>query len=182
MTAAIPSYVHGASALPLLGDTVGGLLDRVATRYPERPALVAELAEAFGVQCVVVGVDSLRDADGDWHVRRNAGDPSRTQSLPLRTLDWIVQVQKLGAGEIVLNCMGSDGVRRGYDLEQLGAARAVCDVPLVASGGAGESAHFAAAFVEADVDAALAASVFHEGILPIPRLKADLRAQGIKVR
>ncbi len=163
---------------------LGSGADKVSVNTPalERPALVAELAEAFGVQCVVVGVDSLRDADGVWHVRRNAGDPSRTQSLPLRTLDWIVQVQKLGAGEIVLNCMGSDGVRRGYDLEQLGAARAVCDVPLVASGGAGESAHFAAAFVEADVDAALAASVFHEGILPIPRLKADLRAQGIKVR
>ncbi len=163
---------------------LGSGADKVSVNTPalERPALVAELAEAFGVQCVVVGVDSLRDADGDWHVRRNAGDPARTQSLPLRTLDWIVQAQKLGAGEIVLNCMGSDGVRRGYDLEQLRAARAVCDVPLVASGGAGESAHFAAAFAEADVDAALAASVFHEGILPIPRLKADLRAQGIKVR
>ncbi len=163
---------------------LGSGADKVSVNTPalERPALVAELAEAFGVQCVVVGVDSLRDADGDWHVRRNAGDPARTQSLPLRTLDWIAQVQQLGAGEIVLNCMGSDGVRRGYDLEQLRAARAVCEVPLVASGGAGESAHFAAAFIEADVDAALAASVFHEGILPIPRLKADLRAQGIKVR
>jgi cyclase len=163
---------------------LGAGADKVSVNTPalERPALIAELAEAFGVQCVVVGVDSLRDADGDWRVRRNAGDPSRTESLPLRTLDWIARAQALGAGEIVLNCMGSDGVRRGYDIIQLQAARQVCAVPLVASGGAGESAHFAAAFREADVDAALAASVFHEGSLPIPRLKSDLRAQGIEVR
>lgn len=163
---------------------LGAGADKVSVNSPalERPPLVAELAEAFGVQCVVVGVDSLRDADGDWRVRRNAGDPARTQALPLRTLDWIVQAQRLGAGEIVLNCMGADGVRHGYDLEQLRAARAVCAVPLVASGGAGTAAHFAQAFQEADVDAALAASVFHSGELPIPELKATLRAQGIEVR
>ena len=163
---------------------LGAGADKISVNTPalRRPALVAELAEAFGVQCVVVGVDSLREADGEWRVRRNAGDPARTEALATRTLDWIEQVQRLGAGEIVLNCMGSDGVRRGYDIAQLRAARDVCAVPLVASGGAGESAHFAAAFREADVDAALAASVFHEGILPIPRLKADLRAQGIEVR
>jgi cyclase len=163
---------------------LGAGADKVSINTPalERPALIAELAEAFGVQCVVVGVDSLRDADGDWRVCRNAGDPSRAESLPLRTLDWIAQAQAFGAGEIVLNCMGSDGVRRGYDIVQLQAARRACAVPLVASGGAGESAHFAAAFREADVDAALAASVFHEGSLPIPRLKSDLRAQGIEVR
>jgi cyclase len=131
---------------------------------------------------VVVGIDSLREADGEWRVRRNAGDPSKTQALPLRTLDWIAQAQDLGAGEIVLNCMGSDGVRRGFDLAQLRAARAACAVPLVASGGAGTAAHFAEVFREADVDAALAASVFHSGELPIPELKATLRAQGIEVR
>jgi cyclase len=163
---------------------LGAGADKISVNTPalERPALVAELAEAFGVQCVVVGVDSLRDADGDWHVRRNAGDPARSEALPLRTLEWITQVQSLGAGEIVLNCIGSDGVRRGFDIAQLQAARAACAVPLVASGGAGGSAHFAAAFRDADADAALAASVFHDGSLPIPRLKSDLRAQGIEVR
>jgi cyclase len=163
---------------------LGAGADKISVNTPalERPALVAELAEAFGVQCVVVGVDSLRDADGVWRVRRNAGDPARTQALPRRTLDWIAEAQVLGAGEIVLNCMGSDGVRAGYDISQLQAARAICAVPLVASGGAGTAAHFAEAFLEADVDAALAASVFHSGTLPIPELKAALRAQGIEVR
>jgi cyclase len=92
--------------------------DKVSVNTPalERPALVSELAAAFGVQCVVVGVDSQRDADGEWRVRTHTGDPGRTQALRKRTLDWVVEAQQLGAGEIVLNCMGSDGVRAGYDL------------------------------------------------------------------
>jgi len=146
------------------------------------PQLVSELADAFGVQCVVVGIDSQRDADGEWRVRAYTGDPGRTQALPRRTLDWVVEAQARGAGEIVLNCMGADGVRGGYDLEQLRAVRAVCQVPLVASGGAGAPEHFAAAFLDADVDAALAASVFHSGAIKIPELKTALRAQGIEVR
>jgi cyclase len=94
----------------------------------------------------------------------------------------VAEAQALGAGEIVLNCMGADGVRGGYDLEQLRAVRAVCRVPLVASGGAGAPGHFADAFLDADVDAALAASVFHSGTIRIPELKTALRAQGIEVR
>jgi cyclase len=158
--------------------------DKVSVNTPalDRPTLIDELAEAFGVQCVVVGIDSLRDADGEWRVRQYTGDPSRTRALARRTLDWIVEAQQRGAGEIVLNCMGSDGVRAGYDLEQLAAARAICRVPLVASGGAGEAAHFVDAFKIADVDAALAASVFHSGQLRIPALKDQLRDNGIEVR
>lgn len=158
--------------------------DKVSVNTPalERPELISELAAAFGVQCVVVGIDSLRDADGEWRVRAYTGDPDQTRALPRRTLDWVAQAQQLGAGEIVLNCMGADGVRAGYDLEQLRAVRAICRVPLVASGGAGEAAHFAAVFQQADVDAALAASVFHSGAVAIPELKATLRAQGIEVR
>ncbi|NII10337.1 imidazole glycerol phosphate synthase subunit HisF [Oleiagrimonas sp. C23AA] len=158
--------------------------DKVSVNSPalERPELVRELADAFGVQCVVVGIDSLRDEDGQWRVRQYTGDPSKTRALRRRTLDWVDQVQQLGAGEIVLNCMGTDGVRGGYDLEQLGAVRARCQVPLVASGGAGAPEHFRDAFVEADVDAALAASVFHSGAIPIPELKAWLAAQNVAVR
>lgn len=158
--------------------------DKISINTPalERPALIAELAAAFGSQCVVVGIDSLRDPDGQWRVRAYSGDPARTQALPRRTLEWIADAQRLGAGEIVLNCMGADGVRAGYDLEQLRAARAICSVPLVASGGAGAIEHFAEVFEQADVDAALAASVFHAGIVAIPRLKAALRARGIEVR
>jgi cyclase len=158
--------------------------DKISVNSPalERPALVAELAQAFGVQCVVVGIDSLRDEDGQWRVRQYSGDPQKTRALPKRTLDWVAEAQDLGAGEIVLNCMGADGARKGYDLVQLKAARAVCRVPLVASGGAGSAADFAAVFKEADSDAALAASVFHTGVLPIPTLKQYLREQQIEVR
>ncbi|MCH6484341.1 imidazole glycerol phosphate synthase subunit HisF [Pseudoxanthomonas sp. LH2527] len=158
--------------------------DKVSVNTPalERPALIGELAEAFGVQCVVVGVDSILEADGEWRVRRYTGDPSKMQGAGLRTLDWVVQAQQLGAGEIVLNCMDQDGVRRGYDLVQLRAVRAVCGVPLIASGGAGEVEHFAEVFTQADVDGALAASVFHSGQIRIPALKQALAGQGIEVR
>jgi cyclase len=158
--------------------------DKISINTPalERPALIDELAQAFGVQCVVVGIDSLRDPDGEWRVRSHSGDPQRTRALQRRTLDWIVEAQQRGAGEIVLNCMDSDGVRTGYDLEQLRAARALCRVPLVASGGAGCAEHFIQVFRQADADAALAASAFHSGDLAIPALKRELRAAGIEVR
>ncbi|TQM10424.1 imidazole glycerol phosphate synthase subunit HisF [Pseudoxanthomonas sp. 3HH-4] len=158
--------------------------DKVSVNTPalERPDLIGELAQAFGVQCVVVGVDSILEADGEWRVRRYTGDPSKMQGAGLRTLDWVVQAQRLGAGEIVLNCMDQDGVRRGYDLTQLQAVRTVCEVPLIASGGAGELEHFADVFRHADVDGALAASVFHSGHIRIPVLKRALAQQGIEVR
>ncbi len=158
--------------------------DKVSVNSPalERPALIDELAEAFGVQCVVVGIDSLRDADGQWRVRQYTGDPTKTRALSRSTLDWVTETQQRGAGEIVLNCMGADGVRQGYDLEQLAAVRAICAVPLVASGGAGAVEHFREVFATADVDAALAASVFHSGAIPIQDLKRYLGAEGIAVR
>ena len=158
--------------------------DKVSVNSPalERPDLIDELADAFGVQCVVVGIDSLRDEDGQWRVRQYTGDPTKSRALSRLTLDWVTDVQQRGAGEIVLNCMGADGVRQGYDLEQLAAARAICAVPLVASGGAGAVEHFRDVFATADVDAALAASVFHSGAIPIPDLKRYLRAEGIAVR
>ena len=157
--------------------------DKISVNSPAlaRPALISELAEAFGSQCVVVGIDSLLE-DGRWRVRQYTGDPDRMVNPNLDTLSWLQQVQDLGAGEIVLNCMDSDGVREGYDVVQLQAMRAACRVPLVASGGAGAAAHFIEVFRQADVDAALAATVFHSGALPIPQLKAQLQAAGIAVR
>jgi cyclase len=97
-------------------------------------------------------------------------------------LDWVREVQDRGAGEIVLNCMGSDGVRKGYDIEQLRKVRDICRVPLVASGGAGAVEHFREVFTHARVDAALAASVFHSGAIVISDLKRELKAAGIEVR
>ena len=158
--------------------------DKISVNSPalERPELIDELAAAFGVQCVVVGVDSLRDADGEWRVRQYSGDPDQTRALSKRTLDWVAEAQRRGAGEVVLNCMGSDGVRTGYDIGQLTAVRAVCHVPLIASGGAGAPEHFLAVFSEADVDGALAASVFHSGAIRIGDLKAYLRSCGLAIR
>jgi len=158
--------------------------DKISINSPAlgRPELIEELADAFGVQCVVVGIDSVREPDGEWRVRRFSGDPDKTQAVAVRTLDWLVEAQRRGAGEIVLNCMDSDGVRRGYDVAQLRQARALCRVPLIASGGAGEMQHFADVFDQADVDGALAASVFHSGAIAIPALKQFLREQQIEVR
>lgn len=158
--------------------------DKISINSPalERPALIEELAEAFGVQCVVVGIDSQREADGQWRVRCNTGDPDNMRAPGKRTLDWIEEAQSRGAGEIVLNCMDSDGVRSGYDIDQLRVVRDICQVPLVASGGAGTAQHFIDVFRDADVDAALAASVFHSGALAIPALKQGLRDAGIEVR
>ncbi len=157
--------------------------DKVSVNSPAlaEPGLIDALARRFGSQCVVVGIDS-ETAGGDYRVQQYTGDPRRSRDADRRTLDWIREAVERGAGEIVLNCMASDGVRRGYDLVQLRAARDACSVPLVASGGAGAAAHFAAVFRDAHVDAALAASVFHSGQIAIPALKAGLAAEGIEVR
>jgi len=145
------------------------------------PPLIDRLAARFGAQCVVVGMDSQLTPSG-WRVFQFTGDPSRTRDGGRDTLEWAREVQDRGAGEIVLNCMGSDGVRRGYDIEQLRAVRERCTVPLVASGGAGAPEHFRDVFRDAHVDAALAASVFHSGAIVIGDLKRSLRADGIEVR
>ena len=158
--------------------------DKISVNTPAtlRPELVTELADAFGVQCVVVGVDSLRDEDGVWRIRQLTGSPEATRALPVATLDWVRHVQERGAGEIVLNCMASDGVRQGYDVQQMAALRQVCHVPLVASGGAGAPEDFVEVFRDADVDGALAATVFHRGDIEIPALKRQLAEAGIVVR
>jgi cyclase len=145
------------------------------------PDLIDALSERFGAQCVVVGIDSETVAGG-YRVYQYTGDPSRTRDSGRDTLEWAREVQRRGAGEIVLNCMASDGVRRGYDLEQLAAVRRVCQVPLVASGGAGAPEHFCEVFQRAAVDAALAASVFHTGAITIDDLKRRLLDAGVIVR
>jgi len=157
--------------------------EKISVNSPalERPALVNELARRFGSQCVVVGIDS-RGESGRWRVHQYAGDPARIRDAGREMLDWVVEVQERGAGEIVLNCMEQDGARAGYDIAQLAAAREHCDVPLVASGGAGTAADFADVFARAGVDAALAAGAFHDGSIRIPALKRALLDQGIAVR
>ncbi len=157
--------------------------DKISVNSPalERPELIDELADAFGVQCVVVGVDSQR-IDGEWRVHQYTGDPERSRGLARTTVQWVDEVVRRGAGEIVLNCMNFDGVRSGYDIEQLRAIRRHCPVPLIASGGAGEPQHFLDVFNQADVDGALAATVFHNGSIRIPDLKAYLIERGVAIR
>ena len=145
------------------------------------PGLIDQLSARFGSQCIVVGIDSQMTPEG-YRVYQFTGDPERTRDSGRATLEWAREVQSRGAGEIVLNCMASDGVRRGYDIEQLSALRVLCDVPLVASGGAGSAEHFREAFARAGVDAALAASVFHSGAIVIRDLKHELQTGGIEVR
>jgi cyclase len=145
------------------------------------PDLIDQLAARFGSQCVVVGIDSQTTPEG-FRVYQFTGDPDRSRDSGRDTLQWAREVQQRGAGEIVLNCMASDGVRRGYDLLQLQAVRSVCHVPLVASGGAGKPEHFAELFERGAADAALAASVFHSGQIAIPDLKQFLLQRNVAVR
>ncbi len=157
--------------------------DKISVNSPalERPELISELADAFGSQCVVVGIDSIRES-GTLRVRQYTGDPDNMVDPRRDTAHWVAAVQQLGAGEIVLNCMDSDGVRSGYDIEQLRAMRPICRVPLIASGGAGQPEHFLDVFEQADVDGALAATVFHSGQITIPDLKTWLTNRSIVVR
>jgi cyclase len=157
--------------------------DKISINSPalERPALIDELVRRFGSQCVVIGIDSL-ERDGDYQVYQYTGDPSRTQAAQRATLDWVREVERRGAGEIVLNCMNQDGVRKGYDVAQLAAVRAAAQIPLIASGGAGAMEHFREVFEVARVDGALAASVFHTAAIEIGELKRYLAAAGVAIR
>ena len=157
--------------------------DKISINTPalEHPELIEELASRFGSQCVVVGIDSKAEHE-DYMVYQYTGNPDRSRSTQRRMLDWIKEVQDRGAGEIVLNCMNQDGVRKGYDLVQLTQVRNICQVPLVASGGAGEMSHFKDVFQKALVDGALAATVFHSAAIYIPALKEYLIEAAIVMR
>ncbi|MGH8314707.1 MAG: imidazole glycerol phosphate synthase subunit HisF, partial [Steroidobacterales bacterium] len=164
-------------------EVLGCGAEKISVNSPtlSDPSLITRLSERFGSQCVVVAVDSATTASG-YRVQQFSGDPDRVRDTGRSTLDWLIEAQQRGAGEIVLNCMASDGVRQGYDIAQLAAARAVCSVPLVASGGAGTPAHFQEAFERAQVDGALAASVFHSSEIGIAELRHYLRGHGVEVR
>ncbi len=159
--------------------------DKISINSPAlaNPDLITQLADRYGVQCIVVGIDTWYDQESNsYHVYQFTGDEKRTVATKWNTLDWVKEVQKRGAGEIVLNMMNQDGVRNGYDLAQLKAVREVCHVPLIASGGAGTMEHFLQAFNEPDVDGALAASVFHKQIINIGELKQYLVQHGVNIR
>lgn len=157
--------------------------DKISINSPalERPELINELADAFGKQCVVVGIDSFKDASG-YKVFQYTGNSKKIKKTERLTADWIQEVESRGAGEIVLNCMNQDGMRNGYDIAQLKRMRKKTILPLIASGGAGKMQDFFEVFNASHVDGALAASVFHTGFIKINELKQFLLRQNIGVR
>lgn len=164
-------------------DVLNKGADKISVNSPAlaNPGLIDELAARFGSQCVVLGVDSHHE-DGAFSVFQNTGDPEKTASASRDTLSWIQEAQERGIGEVVLNCMNQDGVRSGYDIDQLAMVRQQCSVPLIASGGAGSVEHFLNVFATANVNGALAASVFHSGEISIPDLKQYLANNDVDVR
>lgn len=182
----IPFCVAGGIKTPEQAQTILEMgADKISINSPALadPTLITRLSTQFGQQCIVVGIDSYYDQHtGEYQVYQFTGSEQATQKTTWLTLDWIERVQQLGAGEIVLNCMNQDGVRKGYDIPQLSAARRVCKIPLIASGGAGSMEHFSTVFHQTDVDGGLAASVFHKDIFSISALKKYLINQNLEIR
>jgi len=183
----IPFCVAGGIRLVAHAEQVlGAGADKISINSPAlaRPALIDELADRFGSQCVVIGIDvDAHDDDPDHAlVIANSGKPDMSVDTGRNLLAWVREVAERGAGEIVLNTIRNDGVRGGYAHVPLAAVRAATTLPLVASGGAGMPRHFADVFEQCGVDAALAASVFHSGEIDIGELKRYLASRGIVVR
>ena len=130
---------------------------------------------------MVVGIDSYQK-DHQYLVYSHTGNPAKTKKTKKETMSWAKEAEDRGAGEIVLNCMNQDGVRNGYDIEQLKMMRLDTSIPLIASGGAGKMDHFRDVFHQSNVSGALAASVFHKSVMKIIELKKFLRDNDIEVR
>ncbi len=150
----------------------------VNTAAIERPELIREGAERFGSQCIVVAIDAKGRGDGGWEVYSHGG----RRATGLDAVEWAQRAVELGAGEILLTSMDTDGHQSGYDIAQLQAVGGAVPVPVIASGGAGKPEHFAEALTAGGADAALAASVFHFGLMRIAEVKAHLAGRGIPVR
>ncbi len=157
--------------------------DKVSINSPalENPDLIDELVKRFGSQCVVVGIDSWA-ADGDYQVLQYTGDVKKTVKSKRNTIEWAKEVVSRGAGEIVLNCMNQDGVRKGYDIAQTKLLAEAVNIPIVASGGAGAMEHFTELFTQTKATGGLAASVFHKQVMTIGELKEYLTQHNIVVR
>ncbi len=142
------------------------------------PGLISEAADKFGSQCVVVAIDAKRQPDGSFHIFKNGG----RIDMGIDAVEWAIQAEKLGAGEILLTSMDCDGTKEGYDIELTKAVAESVSIPVIASGGAGEKEHFYEALTEGKAQAALAASLFHYKELEISEVKEYLRSKGVSVR
>ena len=143
----------------------------------KRPVLINELSQKFGSQCVVVAIDA-KQIDGKWVVHLAGG----TIPTELELFDWAKEVEQRGAGEILFTSMDNDGTKEGFANEALAKLSALVNIPIIASGGAGSVQHFVDTFIKGKSDAALAASVFHFGEIPIPTLKQELKNNTIEIR
>ena len=180
----IPFCVAGGiRSLAMAEEVLANGADKISINSPalENPQLIEDLAKRFGSQCVVIGIDSWNQ-NGEYQVLQYTGDEHKTIKSRRNTLDWANEVVERGAGEIVLNCMNQDGVRNGYDLEQLKLLTNLVSIPVIASGGAGTMEHFRDLFLQTKATGGLAASVFHKGIMTIADLKNYLAINDVSVR
>ena len=179
---AIPFTVGGGiNSLEDMKRILRSGADKVSlnTAAVKKPGLITEGADFFGTQCIVVAIDAKFDEElGSWRVYTHGG----RYATDLEVIDWARQAVRLGAGEILLTSMDSDGEKKGFDLKLTKAVSEAVPVPVIASGGAGNASHFAEAFLEGKADAALAASIFHYKETSVAEVKGYLRNKGVEVR
>ena len=179
----IPFTVGGGiDSVSSINDLLRAGADKVSLNSSavRNPDLISKSSREFGNQCIVIAIDAKRKVNktDEWEVYVKGG----RENTGIDVLSWAKKVEELGAGEILLTSMDGDGTQNGYDLHLTESVANIVNIPVIASGGAGDCRHFADLFDTTDIDGALAASVFHSGKIPIHDLKAFLRAQSIEVR
>lgn len=170
----------GISTIDDFRETLRAGADKVSVNSSavKNPKLIAEAADIFGSQCVVVGVDAKRNGTGGYTVYVNGG----RIDMHLDLIQWVKEIQRLGAGEICLNSIDADGTKAGFDIEMLNAVCDAVKIPVIASGGCGSLSDFSDVFEQTGATAALAASLFHFKELTVQQVKTHLKQQGIAVR
>ena len=157
--------------------------DKISINTPaiDNPDLIYDLSNEFGSQCVVIGMDVKYIGDQAF-IFAKTGSEKTSHSTNLNAKNWLIRVQELGAGEVVVNAMGNDGVKSGYSIELLNSLEDICSIPMIASGGAGGPRDFVNVFEKTNVDGALAASIFHRNEYSIKEIKESLKANSINIR
>ena len=157
--------------------------DKISINTPalDNPHLIKCLSNEFGSQCIVIGMD-IKLVEGQGYLFAKTGSEKTAYATNIKAIDWLAKVQDLGAGEVVINAMGQDGVKDGYDIELLKSLEERCFVPMIASGGAGGPRHFIDVFKETNVDGALAASIFHKNEFTVLEIKEALINANINIR
>jgi cyclase len=157
--------------------------DKISINTPalDNPQLIKSLSNEFGSQCIVIGMD-IKLIEGQGYLFAKTGSEKTAYATNIKAIDWLAQVQDLGAGEVVINAMGQDGVKDGYDIELLKSLEERCFVPMIASGGAGGPRHFIDVFKKTNVDGALAASIFHKNEFTVLEIKEALINASVNIR